>query len=250
MDAEKRHQLKTNELAEMLGKLRDFGGDTKTRIWLIVLVVLIVAAVGYRAWGHMRSQRLTDSWMEWSQVGGGQQSNPAQVISDLQGLINNTSDRTLVASGHIRMAKALRRQAAQNPGNQEARLNESITLLKEVISDPKIPAVLVAAATYSLGTSHESLRHFDQATQAYQSLIDNDRFAGIEFTKFAADRLETMAELPTAPPFEPGLPPAPQSTTPPAAIPPAPAPEPTTPPAEAEKPPEQAVPETSSPETP
>ena len=236
MDAEKRHQLKTNELAETLGKLRDFGGDTQTRLWLIVLVVLIAAVVGYRAWGHIRSQRLTESWMEWSEMGGGQQSDPAKVVSDLQGLINNTSDRTLVAAGHIRMAKALRSQAAQNPGNQEALLNESITLLKEVINDTEIPAVLVAAATYSLGTSHESLRQFDQATQAYQSLIGNERFAGIEFAKFAADRLETIAELPIAPPFEPGLPPSLQSTTQPAAIPPAPVPESTTQPTAAETP--------------
>ena len=37
MDTEKRHQLKTNELAEALAKLRNFWNDPQTVYWLSLI---------------------------------------------------------------------------------------------------------------------------------------------------------------------------------------------------------------------
>ena len=79
-----------------------------------------------------------------------------------------------------------------------------------------MPGQLAAAAAFSLATSYESLRQFDDAGRMYQLLVDNERFGGTAFPFVAAGRLETLDELRTPVTFQPGLPPEPAVATPPA----------------------------------
>ena len=61
MDAESRHDLKKNELAEMLSKFRFFTSDTGRYITLGLLAV-VVLFVGYRVWRWNSVRVGEESW--------------------------------------------------------------------------------------------------------------------------------------------------------------------------------------------
>lgn len=217
MDAEKRHQLKQNELAAVLGKIRDFTNDRPTRYWLVVLLVVAVAVVGYRWWGHLQNRQLASGWSELTEAAPALQGDLEGAVERLHEVIADTSDNTLAASARIRLATALRRQSqAQSQADQrEELLNESAATLRVVIDDPQTPAALVATAAFSLGTTYESLGEFDQArlddaAELYRMITTDARFAGNPFTLLAEARLDTIDDLRVTINFVPGMPPQPQ----------------------------------------
>ena len=207
MDADKRHQLKTNELAEALTKLRDFGGDRQTRIWLAVLAVALIVIVGYRTWGRVQAGRLAHGWQTFAEVGPRVETDAAGAAEDLRSLISSAPNRAVAAAARLRLADALRRIAESDPQQADAVLNESVEALAAVVDDDRVSPALVAAASYSLGTSYESLRDFDRAAEAYKLVSEDVRFAGSPFVDMAADRLASLDDLRVPVDFEPGLPP-------------------------------------------
>ena len=207
MDAEKRHQLKTNELAEALGKVRDFGGDPQTRYWMIGIAAILVAYAGYRLWNNMAAQRVAAGWHELSQVSA--QDNASVAIDELRTLITQAPNQTAEAVGRIRLAAALRNRADETPAERESLLKEAVETLKPLVSDPNAEASLVAAAAFSLATMNESLREFDAAAVVYKMIVDEKRFEGSPFREASSKRLETLDELRVPIAFEPGMPPEP-----------------------------------------
>lgn len=207
MDAEKRHQLKTNELAEALGKIRDFGSDPQTRYWLLGLVILVVAVVGYRWWAGRQQRQSISAWAALAQVGGGPERDVDAIGDELRALIADAPDALFAVNARVRLAILLCRQAEEDTGRSKELLTQAVEVLRQVVDDPVAPPALVAAAAFSLGTSCESLRDFDGATAAYRRITDEPRFAGSPFTDLAARRLETLGELSVPVHFEPGMPP-------------------------------------------
>ena len=61
MDADTRHQLKQNELAEMLSKLADLR-DPKFLYTAGALVVIVVAVLAWYGWRYTQRQALEQGW--------------------------------------------------------------------------------------------------------------------------------------------------------------------------------------------
>lgn len=197
MDADKRHQLKTNELAAALQRLRDVGRDPTTRYWIIGVVAVVVLVGGYRLWGSVRVSQIANGWWELAQVTAQANQNPAGTAEGLRRVIADAPDRTLAAHARLRLAGTLRAQAHAQPTGGEALLREAIEILRGLCDDPATPRELVPPAAFSLGTSYESLRDFDSAAAAYRGIVADPRSAGTMFRELAEQRLATLDELRT-----------------------------------------------------
>jgi len=214
MDADKRHQLKTNELADALAKLRTFGADPQTRWWLLGLAAVVVLVVGYRVWAGLRETRAASGWQELDQVARRMQTDRAGAIDELRTLASNAPNQTLAAAARLRLANALRSEAASNPQRREQLLAESVETLKALADDPSAAPSLAAAAIFSLATSYESLHNLDAAKAAYERIMQGAPFAGSPFHALATQRLATLDDLRAPTVFVPGLPPSAQPPPP------------------------------------
>lgn len=191
MDADTRHQLKQNEFAEALSRLRDF---TDARFWYCVIVIVIVAGgwAGYRLW---QSQQATILENNWSQLLAIRMMDPGGVgesVNQLNALITDNSDPKLVAAARLRLGNALTLQALLDPLRRESLRREAVEVYAAIANTPEVPDSIAAAATYALGTAHESLREFDEARRTYEALGTEERFAETPFKEMAAQRLETL----------------------------------------------------------
>ncbi|MGD8454539.1 MAG: hypothetical protein PVJ57_22220 [Phycisphaerae bacterium] len=262
MDADTRHQLKTNELGEALSKLRSFSSDRQTRLWLLVIVLVLAAWGAYRYWNYARVASVTQAWYDLEQINRKRAAgeSAASTMAELKTLIDGTSNPAVRTTARIRLAATLHQQAEENPDEYDEYIKQAVAALEPVLSDTEAPPALVAAAMFALATDHESLRQYDEAQTLYEKLRDDERFVGSPFYEAADMRLETLDELRqrvtflpgSAPPPAPPPPPASQPEQPPISVMPAnaamplePIPEPV-----AKKPEENATGETQPPAEP
>jgi tetratricopeptide (TPR) repeat protein len=209
MDADTRHQLKQNELAEALGRLRDFA-DARFWYWFIAIVIILGGYAAYRLWQRQQNTLLENTWSQLLAIGATDPGGAAGSIIQLQALINENSDANLVAAARLRLGNALMLQAYEDAAQRESLLREAEAAYVEVARSDTAPDPLAGAATYALGTVYESLREFEQARAMYQSLTEETRFLGTPYSGLASARLETLEEISTKVVFEPGDPPPPE----------------------------------------
>lgn len=210
MDADKRHYLKQNELAEALTKLRNLSSHREVLYWVAAVAVVLLAFVGYRGWGSLQASLAAKSWHELSQVSQKVQIKTVGALDELRGIISNASNPTLAASARIQLAAALRESATQTGTIDQAALQESVEVLKPLLNQRDLSPTLAGAAALSLASSYETLGQFDEAEQTYNIILsDQQRFAGTGYANVAAERLETLPELRKPMEFAAGLPPPP-----------------------------------------
>jgi predicted negative regulator of RcsB-dependent stress response len=209
MDAEKRHHLKQNDLAEALAKLRELGSRKELLYWVAGIVVVIAAVFVYRSWGTWQANRAARSWLEYSEVNRKVESNTPGALDELRGIISSSSNPTLTAAARIQLAAALRAKAGETATVDTSALQEAIEVLKPLLNEPGSPPPVVGAAALSLASCYETLGQFDDAEQIYKILSDEQRFAGTGYAKAAAERLKTLPDLRKPVEFVAGLPPQP-----------------------------------------
>lgn len=210
MDADTRHQLKQNELAQALGKIRTLG-DRQLIGWIAVLVVIAASYTGYRMYKGGKAAALEGGWAQLANAGSVfNPVNSPEADAQLRALIADQSDPTLLSSARLTLAQTLVRAAYNETQRRELLLKEAEALLRQIIDDPAAPGSVAAAATYAIGSVYESLGQFEQAKASYADLADNARFAGSPFVSIGAERRDSVDELAkTKVVFEPGDPPPP-----------------------------------------
>jgi tetratricopeptide (TPR) repeat protein len=210
MDADTRHQLKQNELAQALGKIRTLG-DRQLIGWIAVLVVIAASYAGYRMYTGAKVAALDGGWAQLANAGSVfNPLDPSDSDAQLRAIIADQSHPTLLSSARLTLAQTLVRAALNDTQRREILLEEAESLLRQIIDDPAAPGSLAAAATYAIGSVYESLGQFEQAKTSYADLADNARFAGSPFVSIAAERRDSVDELAkTKVVFEPGDPPPP-----------------------------------------
>lgn len=216
MDAERRHELKTNELSEALNRLLSWN-DPTLKYWLGGILLVLLVYGGYRLWDWNRLQTRIAGWEQLLRLDVSAAGGAADPVGELRTLAGSSPDGALSAAARLRLATALVERAERTPSERELLLHQAAAELQAVIGDAGVPASLVAAATYALASVQESLRDFPQAEATYRTLAD-PRFAGTPFQFLAEERLKTLPDLARpvvfvegkAPP-PPELPPAPES---------------------------------------
>jgi hypothetical protein len=211
MDAEHRHALKTNELAETLSKLKEFGEKWLNHILIGVAVIMLIWA-GYRFWSWRQESALTSGWTKLLNAETDDPTAGDAPLDQIRQVIADAPDAALQTMARIKLAEALLERAT-GPDAQ-TRLTDAERELKTAFDSPSTPDLLRAAVLYQLAIVQETRRDFAAAREAYQKLTTDARFAASPFRKIAENRLADLDQIASRIEFLPGtapkpLPPAP-----------------------------------------
>ncbi len=220
MDADTRHQLKQNELAEALGRLRDWDNPT-TRYTLLGLIAIVLLVAGWKGWSYSRQHAQEQATAQLGEfeavIGAGDEAQIAAIIPDLREFIDTVSDPGLKTVARLWLARVRADQAVKDPNDREAALQDARDAYAAIVDSKNTPPVLEAAAQFGLATVSESLGDVDRARELYKDLTDNRRFAGSPYVDLASSRLENIDELRQEIALAEGTPPA--GTEPPMQLP-------------------------------
>lgn len=216
MDAEQRHELKTNELANLLLKLKDWS-DKYLNSVLTIIAVAALAWAGYRFWSWRQENAVHAAWAEVSRANIRDLTAGDAPLDQLRRVAKDAPDSTVAAIARIRLAAGLMQRADEAGG--EVRLSEAATELRTVIGSA-VSDSLKAAALFKLGSVSEGQRDLKAAREAYQQLVSTPQYDSLPFKTMAEDRLKTLDDLAVRVEFLPGAAPLP--------VPPAPASAPAT----------------------
>lgn len=208
MDAESRHDLKKNELAEMLSNFRFFTSDRGRFITLAILAV-VVLFVGYRVWRWNSVRAGEESWSQIMAAVVPTSPDGTDGLDALRQIVSSTADDTIRAWAEYRLGCGLLREANSDETKREQYLPECIEVLKRVSGASSTPPSIAAASEYGLANAYELQRDFEQAKITYQAIIDNEKYAGSPYQGLAGGRVDTVDDLNVTVTFTPGDPPAP-----------------------------------------
>jgi len=227
MDADTRHQLKQNELAEALSKLRDLR-DPRILYAAGAVVVVLLAVLVWYGWRASQQAALERGWERLSDIAANLSGADPTAVTAAQGelrtLIQETGSPSVAGYARLALARSRYDQGMLKPDERQAAFSEAITLLEQIRADPATRTDLDAAAAFLLASTYESTRQFDKARQLYQTLKDDTRYAGLPYGALSADRLATLDDLTEPIAFTPGEAPPPPAPETQAAT-PAPAPQ-------------------------
>jgi predicted negative regulator of RcsB-dependent stress response len=202
MDADTRHQLKKNELAEALSKVVDFS-DKRTIGWLVVIVVVALGYAGYKFWGWQQRTQLTNAQQALADINALDPSLGDAPMDQLRRLIADNNQPGVLALARLKLAEGL--EARAEGTDQAGKLTEAEAEYNAILSLAGAPNAAKAPALYRLGMMGESKRDLEQAREMYTTLSRNPGYAGSPFVAAAEARLELLAELAVPVVFERGM---------------------------------------------
>lgn len=214
MDAEHRHELKTNELADWIGHFPDFcRKNAKTIIgvgFIIAAVVVFFYSHRVRAKSRFEQEAQAISLIErldYSKLMTiqGQQTNTAAAGSILRSAEMLKFAAAEAKSPHIaallliKQGNALRSDLhyraeevdADIIGNQ---ITEARTVYENALIQAQGNNTLVAMANFGLGMCAEEIGDYTKAEKIYNSIITDASFAGTVLPQQAQDRLDNIAD--------------------------------------------------------
>ncbi len=214
MDAEHRHELKTNELADWIGHFPDFcRKNAKT----IIGVALIIAAVGI----YFYSRRVRTK---------AQFEQEAQAVSLIERLnysklmtIRSQTEKTPLGDSIQLMADSLKMAAAEaksphvaalllikqgdglradlhyraeevDPDVVENTITQARTAYDKALIQAQGNNTLIAMANFGLGMCAEEIGDYTKAEIIYNAIIDDTSFAGTVLPRQAQARLDNMQD--------------------------------------------------------
>ena len=204
MDADTRHQLRQNELAEVLARLRNFG-DKRITGWLTAIVVVALGYAGYRFWQWRQDARLVQSYQALASVDATDASLGDAPLARLRELIADGSQPGLVAISRLQLAQGLEARGQGSGETAKEKLDRAEAQYKVILDTVDAPDAIKAPAMYRLALLYETKRDFELARQTYAALSEDRRFVGSPFGDLALMRLELLEDLSTPVEFEPGV---------------------------------------------
>ncbi|MCF7954982.1 MAG: hypothetical protein K9M75_04180 [Phycisphaerae bacterium] len=213
MDAEHRHELKTNELADWIAHFPEFLKKNRNQILGVILIIAgIISYFGYRT----RSLKVANKeqveatqqmqMMEKNKIDVIQSAMAGDVIespgfadsaSALEVVAEKVDQPLHAAMALIKRGEALRAElhyASQDPDKDKIASN--IELAKKAYDQALIKAkgdaTLTAMATYGLGLCEEEIGDFNKAAEIFKGIAANEDFKGTIFPAQALFRLDVM----------------------------------------------------------
>ncbi len=201
MDAETRHHLKTNELAEALSKVRSVS-DEKLLPWLIGIVVILLAFLGVRWWNGAQEAKQVNEWSELNRVnvaGAGPQAlEPLEQLAN-EGLTPGVRHAAMLKIGQESLRLALTREI-----DRAQLLKSAENALDRLLKEKNVAPTIAASAKFVLATVYESQARPDEAETLYNELKTDA--PGTPFAIMAESRLGTMEQARVTVEFLPGSP--------------------------------------------
>ncbi len=204
MDAQTRHELKQNELAQAISRLNENLGE-RGRYITIAIAAIVVLIIAWRIWSWNSARSTAQSWENLMSVQVSDTAESAAALDTLRSLVDSTSG-DVQRWAKLRLAAGLLHQANFTPSQRDVYLNEAIQLGESLTSAPH--PEMAAAAQFTLATAYESQGKLDEARKTYEAIAANEAYAGIPYHTIARERAESVGKLALDIEFEPGLAPA------------------------------------------
>jgi tetratricopeptide (TPR) repeat protein len=215
MKSERRHELKTNELAEWLSHLPELLGENYIAIICITVVVIVVAGVAYAILYRERAEvierriELTELSSQVAKnkidtvVGAGQGRDFSTRLLMTADALDNASRRldnpVYAALALNKRAESLRTELHYRPeslesGATKAQINQAVKSYEQALAKNQENAAMRAMAEFGLGLCAEELGDLARAKSIYRGIVANPDYQGMVFVPQAQERLETMQQ--------------------------------------------------------
>lgn len=217
MDSEHRHELKTNELADLLTHFPQF--IKKNANTIIGIALILIAVITWPLFSKMGREK---SIAEQSQVAqsiqllnmdirkalGDYQNAPTMLDLELDTILvnadalmeitNQTDNPNLAAMAYIKAAQAIRTELHLKKEVVNAELVDTQTQKAqeayEKAEDLAVMPTMKAMAKFGLGLCAEERGQTQQATDIYTEIVNNESFAATIFPKQAQLRLDALSD--------------------------------------------------------
>lgn len=214
MKADRRHELKENELAAYLRSTRDYLDQHGKQIGIGAVVVLgVLAAITFAM--RARATAIEDVWRRRSALAFDSFDTGKKSLETLESLSKELSDRSFVFSALVDQGQRALRLAQQAPlppdreSNQKAR--QAFEELRTRFSENPLA---IGAALSGLASVEENefvldgdLKHKEVVRDYLNRMVQDSRLNGMPYQKMALDRLKaldpTFTKVTIAPPPAP-----------------------------------------------
>jgi hypothetical protein len=201
MKAERRHELRENDLVHALTAARDYLEENGSRLGLIAVGVIIVIAVAL-AYTKSRAAAMEDVWKRRGQLKFTELEEGRKSLEILRELTVGVSDRTFVMDSLMdqgRQALSLAQAVPDPPGPE---LNEfARRAFEELLAEFPDNPVAVGVGRLGLVTVEQNafvidgdLGHKETARDLLTSIIQDDRLDGLPVQTVAIQRRESLDE--------------------------------------------------------
>jgi tetratricopeptide (TPR) repeat protein len=214
MDAEHRHELKTNELADWLGHLPDFlHKNAKTIIGAILIITAAIiflygrksvaeSRLAEQAQATMEIGKLDRSKMTILQSVQAEKEPPDTMIITAnaleiaaQGVKNpNVSALLLIKRGEALRSDLHYMNEEVTAGIAQDHIKKARASYQKALSVIENNNTLKAMAEFGLGLCAEEVADYAEAERIYKEIIADEAYAGTVFGAQAQDRLDNMAD--------------------------------------------------------
>lgn len=223
MKAQRRHELKENDLAHFLEVGRKFLDDNSGRIAVAVFVgaaVIAVTALTVRSQTAAKEGR----WRQLSELSFENPEVGRESLATLQVLVRETTDEGFAFNGLMRQGQESLRLALQVPVPPDSELNDGARIafseLRDRFSDNPLA---IGLSGLGLATVEENGFVLDgdsahkEAARKYLDAVANDsRLDSLPFKRLAMDRLAVIEKTFTRAVFDDPLPEEPEAVADPA----------------------------------
>lgn len=213
MKSERRHELKTNELADWVGHLPGWARQNRN-VLIYLAIVLIAAGVFYylkyrpmdtasRLEAETATTALSQLGFATAQILQGQAKGLdasdliLQVAANIETAAAGVKNPPIAALALIKRAQALRIEMhymSKNPAEEifVYQIKQAGKLYAEAMEKASGNATLTAMAQFGTGLCAEELGNFDEAEAIYNEIATNPDFAGTTFPAQAKLRASSL----------------------------------------------------------
>lgn len=202
MKAERRHELRENDLAHALEVAREYVQENGTKLGLIVIVVvavLTVITIATRSASAGRAQ----AWEQRNALTFQDVEEGRQSLATLHTLITEVTDEGFVLSGLIQEGTQALRLAREVELPPDRELNDrAAEAFEELLT--RFPDNSLAVGTARLGLATVAENRFaltldqtykEQAREQLSAIVDDPKMSGLPYHRMAVDRLERLDKV-------------------------------------------------------
>jgi len=202
MKATRRHELKENDLSQMLVAARDYLTEHGTKVGMIIFVLVVVLAViGISV--RTRGANIERDWMRMSQLTFDDPTEGKASIEKLRAMLVDAPDDNFVLSSLITLGSQSLRLAQEVPVPPDMELNQQARgafeeLLRRFGANP----LAFGLAHCGLATVEENEfavdslpGHKERAEAHLQAIIENPALNSLPFHRVASDRLADLDKV-------------------------------------------------------
>lgn len=216
MKSEHRHELKSNELADWLSNLPQWGKDNLGTIIIVVAAIVVIA--GFFGWKSFSKNVQSSEHEEFTAMVDDIAYQKAQIVkqqrarqssdisyilfnkaTDLERFAAGAENKNIAALSLVKAADSIRSELQYRPETiSEKDLVERMNKAKKDYTDAiaKNPSdkTIKGLAEFGLGLCAEELGNFDDAKKIYNSILESADYEGTIIVSKARLRLDIMDE--------------------------------------------------------